>query len=196
MHARGIEHQSKGVENCLALLNIALACGHMGREGAGCFMVTGQGNGQGGREHGQKCDQLPGARSITDPAAREHVARVWGVRPEDIPGPGLSAVEIMNPYETVTRQKHAVSGSTCRRSPSTRGMSAVTTVSSTTFWCSTLLCSRLCSSVGGVPVPVPVMRDCIVPAMGSLRETGDALEVLIPHGEWPLPTYREMLFIK
>ncbi len=95
MHARGIEHQSKGVENCLALLNIALACGHMGREGAGCFMVTGQGNGQGGREHGQKCDQLPGARSITDPAAREHVARVWGVRPEDIPGPGLSAVEIM-----------------------------------------------------------------------------------------------------
>jgi glutamine synthetase len=40
------------------------------------------------------------------------------------------------------------------------------------------------------------MRDCIVPAMGSLRETGDALEVLVPHGEWPLPTYREMLFIK
>src|SRR5215218_6512225 len=95
MHARGIEHQSKGVENCLALLNLALACGHMGREGAGCFMVTGQGNGQGGREHGQKCDQLPGARSITDPAAREHVARVWGIRPEEIPGPGLSAVEIM-----------------------------------------------------------------------------------------------------
>jgi assimilatory nitrate reductase catalytic subunit len=57
--------------------------------------VTGQGNGQGGREHGQKCDQLPGARSITDPAAREHVAKVWGVRPDDIPGPGLSAVEIM-----------------------------------------------------------------------------------------------------
>ena len=95
MHARGIEHQSKGVENVLALINIALACGQFGREGAGCFMVTGQGNGQGGREHGQKCDQLPGARSITDPAAREHVARVWGVSPDDIPGPGYSAVEIM-----------------------------------------------------------------------------------------------------
>jgi glutamine synthetase len=40
------------------------------------------------------------------------------------------------------------------------------------------------------------MRDRIVPAMVSLRETGDALEVLVPHGEWPLPTYREMLFIK
>jgi glutamine synthetase len=39
-------------------------------------------------------------------------------------------------------------------------------------------------------------RDTIVPAMGEIRETGDALELLIPHGDWPLPTYREMLFIK
>jgi glutamine synthetase len=40
------------------------------------------------------------------------------------------------------------------------------------------------------------MRDAIVPAMAALREAGDALELLIPHGDWPLPTYREMLFIK
>jgi assimilatory nitrate reductase catalytic subunit len=95
LHARGIEHQSKGVENCLSLINLWLAAGHIGREGAGCMMITGQGNGQGGREHGQKCDQLPGQRSIADPAAREHVARVWGIAPEEIPGAGLSAVEIM-----------------------------------------------------------------------------------------------------
>lgn len=96
MHARGLEHQSKGVENCLAVINIALATGNIGREGAGCTMITGQGNGQGGREHGQKCDQLPGQRSLTDPAAREHVARVWGISPDELPGPGLSAQEIMN----------------------------------------------------------------------------------------------------
>ncbi len=95
LHARGLEHQSKGVENCLALINLTLACGHIGRPGAGCMMITGQGNGQGGREHGQKCDQLPGQRSIADPAAREHVARVWGIAPEEIPQAGLSAVEIM-----------------------------------------------------------------------------------------------------
>jgi assimilatory nitrate reductase catalytic subunit len=95
MHARGLEHQSKGVENCLALINLALATGHVGREGSGCTMITGQGNGQGGREHGQKCDQLPGQRSISDPQAREHVARVWGIRPEEIPQAGLSAQEIM-----------------------------------------------------------------------------------------------------
>jgi glutamine synthetase len=40
------------------------------------------------------------------------------------------------------------------------------------------------------------MRDAVVPLMGELRDAGDALEVLVPHGAWPLPTYREMLFIK
>jgi glutamine synthetase len=40
------------------------------------------------------------------------------------------------------------------------------------------------------------MRDKVVPAMTRLRELGDALEVLVPHTTWPLPTYREMLFIK
>jgi glutamine synthetase len=40
------------------------------------------------------------------------------------------------------------------------------------------------------------MRDKIVPAMGKLREVGDDIEVLTPHEIWPLPTYREMLFVK
>jgi glutamine synthetase len=39
-------------------------------------------------------------------------------------------------------------------------------------------------------------RDAVVPAMASLRESGDALESIIPHELWPLATYREMLFIK
>jgi assimilatory nitrate reductase catalytic subunit len=96
IHARGIEHQSKGVENVLALINLALATGNIGREGCGVTMITGQGNGQGGREHGQKADQLPGARSISDPAAREHVAKVWGIEAKDLPQAGYTAQEIMN----------------------------------------------------------------------------------------------------
>lgn len=96
MHSRGLEHQSKGVENCSALINLTLATGHLGREGCGCTMITGQGNGQGGREHGQKCDQLPGQRSLLDPQAREHVAGVWGISPDELPQPGYSAQEIMN----------------------------------------------------------------------------------------------------
>jgi len=40
------------------------------------------------------------------------------------------------------------------------------------------------------------MRDKVVPAMAKLRELGDEIEVLTPHEIWPLPTYREMLFVK
>jgi assimilatory nitrate reductase catalytic subunit len=96
MHARGLEHQSKGVENCLAVINIMLALGKIGRKGCGPTMITGQGNGQGGREHGQKCDQLPGQRSLTDPAVRKYIAEVWGIAESELPQPGLSAQEIMN----------------------------------------------------------------------------------------------------
>ncbi len=96
LHARGLEHHSKGVENVLGLINLCLATGNIGREGAGCVMITGQGNGQGGREHGQKCDQLPGQRSISDPEARRHVAKVWGIEPNEIPQAGYSAMEIID----------------------------------------------------------------------------------------------------
>jgi glutamine synthetase len=40
------------------------------------------------------------------------------------------------------------------------------------------------------------MRDKVIPAMNKLREVGDRIEVLTPHEIWPLPTYREMLFVK
>ena len=39
-------------------------------------------------------------------------------------------------------------------------------------------------------------RDAVLPAMASLRETADELERMSPHDVWPLPSYREMLFIK
>ena len=39
-------------------------------------------------------------------------------------------------------------------------------------------------------------RDKVIPAMNALREAGDSLEAVVPHSMWPLPTYREMLFVK
>jgi assimilatory nitrate reductase catalytic subunit len=94
--ARGAEQHAHGVATASAWINLALALGLPGTPGAGWGTLTGQGNGQGGREHGQKADQLPGYRSISDPAAREHVAAVWGVDPESIPGPGVSAYELLD----------------------------------------------------------------------------------------------------
>ncbi len=94
LHARGIEHHSHGVQNVLGAINMVLASGRIGREGCGYATITGQANGQGGREHGQKCDQLPGARDIENPEHRKHVAAVWGVDPDSLPGKGVDAYEI------------------------------------------------------------------------------------------------------
>lgn len=94
--ARGPEQQSKGTDTVGAWINLCLATGNAGRPLAGYGCLTGQGNGQGGREHGQKADQLPGYRKLTDPAARAHVAGVWGVDPDSLPGPGRSAYELLD----------------------------------------------------------------------------------------------------
>ncbi|NEA90356.1 molybdopterin oxidoreductase family protein [Streptomyces sp. SID7958] len=94
--ARGPEQQSKGTDTVSAWINLCLATGRAGRPLSGYGCLTGQGNGQGGREHGQKADQLPGYRRLTDPAARAHVAGVWGVDPDTLPGPGRSAYELLD----------------------------------------------------------------------------------------------------
>jgi glutamine synthetase len=39
-------------------------------------------------------------------------------------------------------------------------------------------------------------HDDVIPAMVALRETADQMEMILPDDLWPLPTYREMLFIK
>jgi assimilatory nitrate reductase catalytic subunit len=98
--ARGAEQHSHGTDTVSAFINLALALGLPGRRGSGWGCLTGQGNGQGGREHGQKADQLPGYRSITDPAARAHVAGVWGVDPAALPGAGRSAYELFDALGT------------------------------------------------------------------------------------------------
>ena len=96
MHARGIEHHSNGVDNVLSYINIVLATGKIGDPGRGYGTITGQGNGQGGREHGQKADQLPGQRSITDPEHRRHICKIWGLPEDELPEAGVSVVEMFD----------------------------------------------------------------------------------------------------
>jgi glutamine synthetase len=49
---------------------------------------------------------------------------------------------------------------------------------------------------GGAEKHARYFRDKVIPAMNALREAGDTLETIVPADLWPLPTYREMLFIK
>jgi len=98
--ARGAEQHASGTDTVLAWINLTLALGMPGKRGAGYGCLTGQGNGQGGREHGQKADQLPGYRSITSPEDRAHVAAVWGIDPAMLPGKGRSAYELLSALGT------------------------------------------------------------------------------------------------
>ena len=93
---RGPEQQVQGVNNVLGFINLMLALGKVGKPSSGWGCFTGQGNGQGGREHGQKSDQLPGYRSLRSPADRAHVAAAWGLPEAELPGPGPSACEMLD----------------------------------------------------------------------------------------------------
>src|SRR4051812_37122794 len=93
---RGTEQHSKGVDSVHAWINLMLALGKAGKPASGFGTLTGQGNGQGGREHGQKADQLPGYQLIEVDAHREKVAAVWGVEPASLPRKGKSAFELLD----------------------------------------------------------------------------------------------------
>ena len=92
--ARGVEQHARGVNNVRNFINLVLLTGKIGKPGSGYGTITGQGNGQGGREHGQKADQLAGYRSIENLEHRKHIAKIWGVHESSIPGSGVSAYEM------------------------------------------------------------------------------------------------------
>nr|WP_159555057.1 molybdopterin oxidoreductase family protein [Citricoccus sp. K5] len=97
---RGVEQHRDGTDTAKAAISLALLLGLPGTRHGGYGTLTGQGNGQGGREMGQKADQLPGLRSITDPADREVTARHWGLPADALPGPGLAATQLLHTLGT------------------------------------------------------------------------------------------------
>ena len=92
--ARGVEQQIDGTVAVRNFLNFVVATGKIGKPYSGYGAITGQGNGQGAREHGQKADQLPGYRLIENEQHREHVAKVWGIDKDELPRKGVSAYEM------------------------------------------------------------------------------------------------------
>lgn len=91
--AMGLNQSVVGVNKNLALINLSLLTGKIGKPGNGPFSLTGQSNAMGGREVGGLCNLLPAHRELENPEHRRQVADFWGVK--DIPSePGLSAVEM------------------------------------------------------------------------------------------------------
>jgi formate dehydrogenase major subunit len=90
----GVSQHVHGTDIARALINLALACGHVGRPGTGLHPLRGQNNVQGASDAGLVPMFLPDYQSVTDPAARARVQAVWGS--EIAPDKGLTVTEILD----------------------------------------------------------------------------------------------------
>ena len=99
--AMGANQSTSGVAKNLALINLHLATGKLGRPGSGPFSLTGQPNAMGGREVGYLSGALPGYREVINGEHREQIAKIWGIPAKKIkPEPGLDAVRMFEAAET------------------------------------------------------------------------------------------------
>lgn len=73
----GITEHHNGVDNVLALINLALLCGHVGRWGSGLNPLRGQNNVQGGGDMGALPNKLPGFQDVEDESARSKFETMW-----------------------------------------------------------------------------------------------------------------------
>jgi len=89
----GITEHHDAVHNVLALINLSLLTGHIGRRGSGCNPLRGQNNVQGGGDMGAIPNRLPGFQDILDPAVRTRFEKAWNVKLQ--PDTGLNLTEML-----------------------------------------------------------------------------------------------------
>jgi formate dehydrogenase alpha subunit len=92
----GMSQHHCGTDNVRALLNLALLTGNVGKRGSGVNPLRGQNNVQGANDVGARPAELPGYEPVTDAAARDRVAEVWGFEPPA--EPGLTEVELTHEF--------------------------------------------------------------------------------------------------
>ncbi|MBP6901125.1 MAG: molybdopterin-dependent oxidoreductase [Burkholderiaceae bacterium] len=93
LYCQGLNQSASGTAKNAALINLHLACGQIGKPGAGPFSLTGQPNAMGGREVGGLANLLSAHRDLGNAQHRAEVAALWGV--DSVPAtPGKSAVEM------------------------------------------------------------------------------------------------------
>ena len=86
----GITEHHNAVDNVLALINLALLTGHVGRPGSGLSPLRGQNNVQGGGDMGAIPDRFPGFQPVVDEQVRARFEAAWGVALPPVPGKHLS----------------------------------------------------------------------------------------------------------
>ena len=94
VYGLGVTEHVTGTENAMALANLALVCGHIGRPSTGIMALRGQNNVQGSSDLGPLPATLPGYQSVTDPNHRAKFEKAWGVSLS--PTIGLKSVEMLD----------------------------------------------------------------------------------------------------
>ncbi len=93
IYSMGITQHSHGVDNILALANLAMMTGNIGKLSSGINPLRGQNNVQGSCDMGALPNLLPGYQAVTNPDLRKKFEAAWGTT---LPGlPGLTVVEMM-----------------------------------------------------------------------------------------------------
>jgi formate dehydrogenase major subunit len=82
----GVTEHSQGSTTVMAIANLAMATGNVGREGVGVNPLRGQNNVQGSCDMGSFPHELPGYRHISDVATRTEFEQAWGVTLQPEPG--------------------------------------------------------------------------------------------------------------
>jgi len=97
VYSMGITQHTTGTDNVLALANLAMLTGNVGRESTGVNPLRGQNNVQGACDLAALPNVLPGYQKVDDPALRANFEKDWGV---SLPAePGLTVVEMMHAAE-------------------------------------------------------------------------------------------------
>ncbi len=94
VYGLGVTEHRTGTENAMAIANLALVCGHIGRPSTGIMALRGQNNVQGASDLGPMPHAFPGYQPVTDPKIREKFEKAWGVSLS--PTVGLKSVEMLD----------------------------------------------------------------------------------------------------
>jgi formate dehydrogenase alpha subunit len=90
----GISQSTHGTDNTLAITNLALICGHLGKPGTGLNPLRGQNNVQGCSDSGGLPHVYTAYQRVDDPEIRQRFSAAWN-RPNLNPNPGLTVTELV-----------------------------------------------------------------------------------------------------
>lgn len=94
VYGLGVTEHQTGTENSMAIANLALVCGQIGRPSTGIMALRGQNNVQGATDIGPLPATLPGYQSVASQEVRDKFEKAWGVPIKE--KPGLKSVEMLD----------------------------------------------------------------------------------------------------